>query len=106
MRYRSTLIPLLVVFLAIQGVVAGVPHQHGSECLVDQVMGSASTVDEPHHCLACSVHAPAVASAVPFGFAFWVGENAAEMDLIASIRTSPSLIFSGPRGPPSVSDQG
>lgn len=102
MRLRRTLIPLLVVFLAVQGVVASVPHQHGSECLVDQVIDSGSIIDKPHHCLACSVHAPAVAGAMPFGFAFWIGENSAALGLIASIRTSPSIISSGPRGPPSA----
>jgi len=102
MRLCRTLIPLLVVFLAVQGAVAGVPHQHGSECLVGHVIGSASTVDEPHHCLACSVHAPAMASTMLFGFAFWIGENSADLGFIATIRTSPSLISSGPRGPPSA----
>ncbi len=106
MRFRNTLIPILTVFLVVQGVVAGAPHQHGSECPVDQVVASASMVDEPHHCLACSVHVPAVAGAMPYGLAVWVSKTDAETGGIASICTLFLLASSGPRGPPSVSDQG
>ncbi len=107
-RHRH-LIPLLVAVLVIQGLVAVVPHTHGSDMAgMGPASGSIGVVvssgaeDGSHQCLACSVHAPLVEP----GPEFVLVASEAPTPTVASDRGSnvaPSFHASAsPRGPPRV----
>ena len=67
MSHHRCLIPILSAALVIQGLVAVVPHTHGSDTAgMGPAAGSSEAVvssgaeDGSHRCLACTVHAPLV----------------------------------------------
>lgn len=100
MTTRRRLIPVLTAVLVIQSLVARVPHQHQTATVEGQALQNASSVDEAHHCLACSVYAPVVESVAACGVVSGEADSSgvlsceSENDVVA-ICVSPS-----PRGPP------
>ncbi len=96
------LLSLLAVALALQGVVAAVPHDHGPSCVDGSALERPGSVDVPHHCLACSIHAPA--AAVVAGVAMAGSTIGAEpiVDALPIGVFSALVESSSPRGPPRV----
>jgi hypothetical protein len=100
LRHRH-LIPLLVAVLVIQSLVAVLPHTHGPT--VDgQAWQTSSHIDETHHCLACSAHAPVVEPTAGFG-----GAAGSTITIPFSAEGGSSDVFStlstaSPRGPPRI----
>ena len=102
MRPLRRLIPLLVAVLAIQGLVALVPHEHASVTTEGQGLQARPSAGDPHRCFACSVLAPAVEQAPAAEFASAVTRTAAKMvdSATSDLLSEPAL--SGPRGPPRI----
>jgi hypothetical protein len=95
-------IGLLVAALVLQGLVAVVPHDHGAVCVGGPAFEAPGGLEAPHHCLACSAHAPT--ATVGAGVAVvWSERDAAPIVSMPPIRVFAATVESfGPRGPPRV----
>jgi hypothetical protein len=102
MRHRCILILSIAVTLVLQGVLAVAPHDHATFCTHGPAFELRSDADVPHHCLACSIHAPA---AVAGGVSVVRSEiGAAPVETLRSVRAFAAAVESSrPRGPPRVS---
>jgi hypothetical protein len=101
-RSRGFSVVLLAAALALQGLAAGVPHDHGPACADGPAVEPAAGPSAPHDCLACSIHAPAAAVAAG------VAVLRCETGVVPVVALAPFHGFSapvessGPRGPPRV----
>jgi len=103
MRHRSLVMVSVAVTLVLQGVLAVAPHDHATFCSHGPAFDLRSDADVPHHCLACSIHAPA--AAVAAGVSVVRSEiGALPVGMLRSVRAFAAAVESSrPRGPPRVS---
>ena len=102
MLVRRGLLSLLAAALVLQGVLAVVPHDHGPLCVDGPTFELPDSFDAPHHCLACSVHAPTAAVVAGIAMAWSeIGTAPVVARLPIGVFSAP-VESSAPRGPPLV----